>query len=336
VPPADGSRPGLYFINLRDTFDRPKFGLRTLTHHEATPGHHLQGALALESTQIPLIRRHAYYSAFGEGWALYAEQLADELGIYEGRPLERAGMLQSFLFRATRLVVDTGIHARRWSREQATDYFIRTTGIARGRSQNEIDRYTAWPGQATSYKVGHITWLRLREEARRRQGANFDLKRFHEVLLLGAMPLTVLERASPRGRRRDRGQLSILPGTGRWPAKPDGGGSSEPCGGETPSTSALRAAVPLPVPGRIAVDRAAGPRRLCDGPLVRPKRNRPPPRRRGPRHHHPRRLGHRPYQGPYRRRRRVRNDLRAGRGRLQSHRDQLSRPARPPRRSGGE
>ncbi len=195
VPPADGSRPGLYFINLRDTFDRPKFGLRTLTHHEATPGHHLQGALALESPQIPLIRRHAYYSAFGEGWALYAEQLADELGMYEGRPLERAGMLQSFLFRATRLVVDTGIHAKRWSREQATDYFIRTTGIARGRSQNEIDRYTAWPGQATSYKVGHITWLRLREEARRRQGAAFDLRRFHEVLLLGAMPLTVLERA---------------------------------------------------------------------------------------------------------------------------------------------
>jgi uncharacterized protein (DUF885 family) len=195
VPPADGSRPGLYFINLRDTFDRPKFGLRTLTHHEATPGHHLQGSLALESPQIPLIRRHAYYSAFGEGWALYAEQLADELGMYEGRPLERAGMLQSFLFRATRLVVDTGIHAKRWSREQATDYFIRTTGIARGRSQNEIDRYTAWPGQATSYKVGHITWLRLREEAKQRQGDRFDLKQFHEVLLLGAMPLTVLERA---------------------------------------------------------------------------------------------------------------------------------------------
>ena len=194
VPPLDGTRPGLYFINLRDTFDRPKFGLRTLTHHEATPGHHMQGTLALESTQIPLIRRHAYYSAYGEGWALYAEQLADELGMYEGWPLERAGMLQSFLFRATRLVVDTGIHAKRWSREQATDYFIRTTGIARGRSQNEIDRYTAWPGQATSYKIGHLTWLRLRDEARARQGDGFDLKKFHEILRLGTMPLAVLER----------------------------------------------------------------------------------------------------------------------------------------------
>ncbi len=148
LPPLDGSRPGLYFINLRDTFDRPKFGLRTLTHHEATPGHHMQGSLALESPQIPLIRRHAYYSAYGEGWALYAEQLADELRMYRDDPLGRAGMLQSFLFRATRLVVDTGIHAKRWSREQATDYFLRTTGIARGRGQNEIDRYTAWPGQA--------------------------------------------------------------------------------------------------------------------------------------------------------------------------------------------
>jgi uncharacterized protein (DUF885 family) len=194
VPPSDGSRPGLYFINLRDTFDRPKFGLRTLTHHEAIPGHHMQGTLALESPHIPLIRRHAYYSAYGEGWALYAEQLADELGIYGDDPLGRAGMLQSFLFRATRLVVDTGIHARRWSREQATDYFMRTTGIARGRSQNEIDRYTAWPGQATSYKIGHLTWLRLREQARARQGDRFDLKQFHEILRQGTMPLAVLER----------------------------------------------------------------------------------------------------------------------------------------------
>jgi uncharacterized protein (DUF885 family) len=194
IGPLDGSRPGQYFINLRDTFDRPKFGLRTLTHHEAVPGHHMQGTLALESPSIPLIRRHAYYSAYGEGWALYAEQLADELGMYEGRPLERAGMLQSFLFRATRLVVDTGIHARRWSREQATDYFIRTTGIARGRSQNEIDRYTVWPGQATSYKIGHLTWLRLRDQVRAKQGDQFDLKQFHEILRLGTMPLAVLER----------------------------------------------------------------------------------------------------------------------------------------------
>jgi uncharacterized protein (DUF885 family) len=192
--PLDNSRPAIYYIKLQDTFDRPKFGLRTLTHHEATPGHHLQVSLAQESEGIPLIRRFGGYSAYSEGWALYAEQLADELGMYEGRPLERAGMLQSFLFRATRLVVDTGIHAKRWSREQATDYFLRTTGIARGRGQNEIDRYSVWPGQATSYKIGHTVWMRLRDEARAKLGDRFDLKEFHQVLLLGAMPLTVLER----------------------------------------------------------------------------------------------------------------------------------------------
>jgi uncharacterized protein (DUF885 family) len=192
--PLDNSRPAIYYINLRDTFDRPKFGLRTLTHHEATPGHHLQVSLAQESEEIPLIRRFGGYSAYSEGWALYSEQLADELGMFEGRPLERAGMLQSFLFRATRLVVDTGMHAKRWSREQATDYFLRTTGIARGRGQNEIDRYTSWPGQALSYKIGHTVWLRLRDEAKAKLGDRFDLKDFHRVLLLGSMPLTVLER----------------------------------------------------------------------------------------------------------------------------------------------
>ena len=192
--PLDGSRPAIYYINLRDTFDRPKFGLKTLTHHEATPGHHLQVSLALESPDVPMIRRLGGYSAYSEGWALYSEQLADEMGLFDGDPLGRAGMLQSFLFRATRLVVDTGMHAKRWSREQATDYLIKTTGIARGRSQGEIDRYTVWPGQGTSYKVGHIVWDRLRTEAKTAQGAAFDLKRFHEVLLLGAMPLTVLEK----------------------------------------------------------------------------------------------------------------------------------------------
>ncbi len=192
--PLDGSRPAIYYINLRDTFDRPKFGLATLTFHEATPGHHLQVSLAQESEDIPLIRRLGGYSAYSEGWALYAEQLADEMGLYEGDPLGRAGMLQSYLFRATRLVVDSGIHAKRWSREQATDYFIKTTGIARGRSQGEIDRYTVWPGQATSYKVGHIMWDRLRSEAKARLGARFDLRDFHQVLLQGAVPLTILEK----------------------------------------------------------------------------------------------------------------------------------------------
>ena len=190
----DGSRPGIYYINLRDTFDRPKFGLATLTHHEAVPGHHLQVMLALESDAIPLIRRRGGFSGYSEGWALYAEQLADEMGMFDGDPLGRVGYLQSLLFRATRLVVDSGMHAKRWSREKATDYFIATTGIARGRSQGEIDRYTVWPGQACSYKIGHTVWVRLRDEARAKAGANWDPRTFHAVLLKGAMPLAILEK----------------------------------------------------------------------------------------------------------------------------------------------
>ena len=190
----DGSRPGIYFINLRDTFDRPKFGLATLSHHEAVPGHHMQVMIALESTEIPLIRRRGFFSGYSEGWALYTEQLADEMGMFEGDPLGQVGYLQSLLFRATRLVVDSGMHVKRWSREKATDFLIETTGIARGRSQGEIDRYTIRPGQACSYKIGHTAWVRLRDEAKKRQGDRFDVKQFHEVLKLGAMPLSVLER----------------------------------------------------------------------------------------------------------------------------------------------
>ncbi len=192
----DGSRPAIYFINLRDTFDRPKFGLATLSYHEAVPGHHLQVMSALESEDIPLIRRRGFYSGYSEGWALYSEQLADEMGLYDGNPLGQIGYLQSLLFRATRLVVDSGMHAKRWSREKATDYLIATTGIARGRSQGEIDRYTVWPGQACSYKIGHTVWVRMRDEAKRRAGANWDPKAFHRVLTMGAMPLTVLERVA--------------------------------------------------------------------------------------------------------------------------------------------
>ncbi|MBS0504412.1 MAG: DUF885 family protein [Proteobacteria bacterium] len=192
--PLDRSRPASYFINLRDTFDRPKFGLATLSYHEAVPGHHLQGSLALENAGIPLIRRRSYFSGYGEGWALYSEQLADEMGVYKDDPLGQVGYLQSLLFRATRLVVDSGMHVKRWRREQATDYFMATTGIARNRSQNEIDRYTVWPGQACSYKIGHTVWVRLRDEAKQRQGDRFDIKQFHDVLRIGAMPLSVLER----------------------------------------------------------------------------------------------------------------------------------------------
>jgi uncharacterized protein (DUF885 family) len=188
----DGSRPAIYFINLKDTGDWPKYSLPALTIHEGVPGHHLQISLAQESKDIPTLRKIGGFSAYSEGWALYSEQLAAELGAYEG--IERAGYLQSFLFRAARLVVDTGIHTKQWSREKATDYMVATTGFARPRSQREVERYCTQMGQACSYKIGHIAWTRAREQAQKALGAKFDLKRFHEVLKEGAMPLTILER----------------------------------------------------------------------------------------------------------------------------------------------
>ncbi|HEX8233570.1 MAG TPA: DUF885 family protein [Caulobacteraceae bacterium] len=193
-PTLDGSRPGVFYINLKDTKDWPKFTLETLTYHEASPGHHLQVALQQESEAIPLLRRTGGFSAYSEGWALYAEQLADELGVYADDPLGRLGYLQSFLFRAARLVVDTGIHGKRWTREQATNYLRGATGYSQPRTQREIDRYTVMPGQALSYKVGHTVWVRTREDAKRRLGERFDIKGFHDTALAaGAMPLTVLE-----------------------------------------------------------------------------------------------------------------------------------------------
>jgi uncharacterized protein (DUF885 family) len=198
----DGSRPAIYFINLKDTGDWPKYSLPSLTFHEGVPGHHLQISLSQESRDIPTLRKTSFFSAYSEGWALYAEQLADELGAYKS-PLERAGYLQSFLFRAARLVVDTGLHAEKWSREKATDYLVETTGFARPRSQREVERYCTQAGQACSYKVGHMAWTRARQRAQARLGPRFDLKRFHEVLKDGAMPLTILER---RIEERARGQ----------------------------------------------------------------------------------------------------------------------------------
>jgi uncharacterized protein (DUF885 family) len=140
-----------------------------------------------------MLRKTAFMSAYSEGWALYAEQLADELGGY-ATPLDRAGYLQSFLFRAARLVVDTGIHAKRWSREQATTYMVEKTGFARPRCQREVERYCTQPGQATSYKVGHGVWAKARQDAQAAQGKAFDLKQFHAILEEGAMPLSMLEK----------------------------------------------------------------------------------------------------------------------------------------------
>ncbi|MES1971883.1 MAG: DUF885 family protein [Pseudomonadota bacterium] len=189
----DGSRPAIYFVNLKDVGDWPKYTLPSLTYHEGVPGHHLQISLAQESRDIPMLRKIGFFSAYSEGWALYAEQLADELHAYT-TPLERAGYLQSFLFRATRLVVDTGIHAKQWSREKATDYMVATTGFARPRTQREVERYCTQAGQACSYKIGHMAWTRARAKAEAALGATFDLKQFHEILKEGAMPLTILER----------------------------------------------------------------------------------------------------------------------------------------------
>jgi uncharacterized protein (DUF885 family) len=188
----DGSRPAIYWINLKSVGDWPKYTLPSLTYHEGVPGHHLQLS-TVAALKTPLLRKFTFFGAYVEGWALYAEQLADELGGYAG-PIERAGYLQSFLFRAARLVVDTGIHTKRWTREQATDYFVATVGFARGRSQREIERYCTMPGQACSYKLGHISWLRARDNAKKIMGAKYDVKQFHEVLRDGAVPLTILER----------------------------------------------------------------------------------------------------------------------------------------------
>jgi len=192
-PTLDGSRPGIFWINLRDSAENPTWTLPTLTYHEAAPGHHMQLALQQEA-DLPMIRRATFLSAYGEGWALYAEELAKEMGVYEDNPLAEVGYLQAALFRAARLVVDTGIHAKRWSREQAIETMSSIDGSPISSSTTEIERYAVWPGQACSYMVGKLVWLRLREKAKAQLGDRFNLRAFHDAgLLSGAVPLTVLE-----------------------------------------------------------------------------------------------------------------------------------------------
>jgi len=193
-PPLDGSRPGVYYINLRDSGNWPRFALPTLTYHEASPGPHLQVALQREAGELPQWRRAGGFSAFNEGWALYAEQVAaNDMNAYASYPLGRAGFLMSYLFRAVRLVVDTGIHAKRWSREDAVEYMVASGAKPRDAANSEINRYSVWPGQACAYKVGHTVIARLREEAEAKPG--FDIRQFHDkVLLSGSMPLAVLEK----------------------------------------------------------------------------------------------------------------------------------------------
>lgn len=187
----DGKVPGQYYINLRDTSEWPKFSLPTLCYHEGIPGHVWQGDYA---NRMPLIRSMLAFNAYSEGWALYSEQLADELGAYENDPLGQLGYLQSQSFRACRLVVDTGIHAMGWSRDQATDWFVNTNGDPRSGVQGEVDRYCAMPGQACGYMVGRLEILRLRDKAKAALGAKYDLRKFDDAVVLGgAVPMTLLE-----------------------------------------------------------------------------------------------------------------------------------------------
>jgi uncharacterized protein (DUF885 family) len=194
-PSLDGKRPGIYWINLRDTAtENPRWSLPTLTYHEGIPGHHLQLALNNEAGDLPLIRKVIGFSGYSEGWALYAENLAVEMGMYANDPLGHIGMLHDAMFRAVRLVVDSGMHNKHWSREQALKYYIENIGDAEASAVTEIERYCVWPGQASSYMVGKITWLRARERAKKALGKKFDIRKFHDAgLLAGGTPLTVLD-----------------------------------------------------------------------------------------------------------------------------------------------
>lgn len=192
-PAIDGSRPGRFYANLYDIKATPKYGMRTLAYHEGIPGHHFQIAVAMELEGMPLIRKMAPFTAYIEGWALYSERLAWELG-FQKDPFDNIGRLQAELFRAVRLVVDTGIHHSRWTREQAIDYMKKNTGMSDRDVTAEIERYIVMPGQATAYKVGMMKILELREKAKLALGDKFDLRDFHDVVLKnGAVPLDILE-----------------------------------------------------------------------------------------------------------------------------------------------
>jgi uncharacterized protein (DUF885 family) len=193
-PALDGSRPGLVYINLRDTAEWPRWSLSSVIFHEGLPGHQLEGGLALSNTDLPMIRKTSGFSGYAEGWALYAEQLADEIGMYDDDPMSRIGYLRFQLFRAGRCVVDTGIHHLGWSREQAIDYFVNLEADAPGFAAREVERYCVNPGQACSYKLGHTVWITQRAKAQAALGPRYDIKDFHEAGLgCGRVPLEVLE-----------------------------------------------------------------------------------------------------------------------------------------------
>ena len=188
----DGTIPGRFWINLHTTDRHSKYSLADLTYHEAIPGHIWQGEYTRKD---PLIRQMLAFNAYSEGWALYGEQLADELGGYEGDPVGQLGYLQSLAFRACRMVVDTGLHAKRWTRQQAVDYFVNVNGSNPQEVRSEVDRYASWPGQATGYKVGHSAINQLRDKAKAELGPKYDFKAFNDAVVLGGnVPMTVLAR----------------------------------------------------------------------------------------------------------------------------------------------
>ena len=192
-PAPDGSRPGYYFINLRDTALHPSFTLPTLSYHEAVPGHHLDGATGME-LDVPAIVKALWSNTSGEGWGLYAELLAAEMGVYADDPFGDLGRLQAELHRAVRLVVDTGMHAKKWSREQAIDYMVDVEGVDEATAISEIERYVVWPAQALGYKNGQLKILALREEARQALGDAFDIRDFNQqVLDVASAPLPYIE-----------------------------------------------------------------------------------------------------------------------------------------------
>jgi len=194
-PPAmDGSSGGIFYANLRDLSETAKFEMKTLAYHEGIPGHHFQIAIQGELENVPIFRTIGLFTAYIEGWALYAEQLAWELGFYENDPFGNLGRLQYEMFRAVRLVVDTGIHSKKWTREKAIEYMVANTGMTTTEVTTEIERYIVEPGQACAYKIGMIKILELREKAKDELGSVFDLREFHDVVLKnGAVPLDILE-----------------------------------------------------------------------------------------------------------------------------------------------
>ncbi len=190
----DGSRGGVFSANLRNTNETVKFGMKTLAYHEGIPGHHFQIAIQGELEGVPMFRTVIPFTAYSEGWALYAEQLAWELGFYENDPFGNLGRLQAEMFRAVRLVVDTGIHHKKWTREEAIDYMVENTGMNTTEVTSEIERYIVMPGQACAYKIGMMKILELRELAKTELGDRFDLRDFHDVVLKnGSVPLGILE-----------------------------------------------------------------------------------------------------------------------------------------------